>query len=254
MVENLPGAALIALGTVLGAAVGSLMNAGGALIEHHQSKKANFCEVLFDLLRIWDALFSLYCTPTPKEVAQTVSRAITERYPQAPEQEIKQTVKQLPARFVGEIDEHCERVLSLKFEDWSAEEYLSSIAKIRCLSPVLSFKIANRGRLGELINTADRFFEDMDSKDALEGLSEGGHSRFKEQIARHLIDDLEGDIKTVARKSGFLQYLKTLWIIRKIKTRRRLSNPKQLDKAVDLMEKWLKVANPDMYDKLLTYK
>lgn len=252
---DLPSGALIALGTVLGAAVGSLMSAGGELIQQHQARKSKFREVLFDLLRIWDALFSLYYMPTSEEVYQAFSQALKKRYPKLPEQELTQALENAPEWVTSKIDDHYDRLVSLKFEDWSAKEYLSSVAEISDSSPVISFKIASRGRLNELINTADRFLENVkDENIDQDAFSESAVDKFKEQVARSLIDDLEKDVRTVARKSGYLKYIRTIRLIRRIKRRRQLSDPEKIEEAIRVFEEWLRVVHPDQYKELQSYK
>ncbi|MCS4085834.1 hypothetical protein GGQ10_000633 [Salinibacter ruber] len=250
-----PSGALIAIGTVLGATIGSLMSAGGELIQQHQARKAKFRKVLFDLLRIWDALFSLYYMPTPEEVYQAFSQALQKRYPEIPEQELTQALENAPEWVTSKIDDHYDRLVSLKFEDWSAEEYLSSVAEISDSSPVISFKIASRGRLNELINTADQYLRDLGEESVdQKALDEHALHKFKEQIARSLIDDLEDDVRTVARKSGLLKYVWTIRAIKRIKRRRQLSDPEKIEEAMRVFEKWLRIVNPDLYEELQSYK
>jgi hypothetical protein len=250
-----PSGALIALGTVLGAAIGSLMNAGGKLIQQHQARKAKFRKVLFDLLRIWDALFSLYYMPTPEEVYQSFFEALKKRYPKIPDQELNQALENAPEWVTSKIDDHYDRLVSLKFEDWSTEDYLSSVAEISDSSPVLSFKIASQGRLNELINTADQYVRDLKEEGVdQEAFGEHALDKFKEQIARSLIDDLEDDVRTVARKSGYLKYAWTIRAIKRVKRRRQLSDPEKIEEAMRVFERWLQVVNPDQYEELQSYK
>jgi len=257
--------AVLMLGSsVVAAVIASALSAVGTVVQEHQARKREFSTVLYSLMRIWDVLFSLHVPVDTNVLREAVRKEMLRRYPHLPDEEVDHFVDAMGLSD-GLLPDMRDRMIQVKKEGPLRERYQQSVQSISSRDPVLAFSLSSNQSMESILDQIDRSMRSNLSGEHFQGTVDN-EEKVEEQLrearrmlAGKIVEDMENDLYTVARKSGWWIRLRTRWKIHKIKKRRRILSPDSeaeppTGMLFSLLEKYLQKEDPHTYEELQNYR
>lgn len=203
----------------------------------------------------------------PEVLREALKKEMIRRYPGLPEEEAEGFLGEASDAWDTALPDMRDRMVKVKQEAPLQEQYQHSVRKISSRDPLLATSLSSNQALDSVLNQVDNVMQstmpDYDAHDTEDGLEDNQWNdeieKARRILAERIVEELESDLSTVARKAGWITWVRTKWKLFWIKRRRRMLSPDSEVQApsgilISLLERYLKKEHPDVYEELQNYR